>query len=74
MADIHVIRDTNPTDIAAMLRERADKAGGLKSAILVTVDETGEVETYGYGRTDMADTIATLQIASFKLCRTAADG
>lgn len=77
MADLHVLRETSIADIPTMLRQRADaiEAGeAVKSAVLITVDDAGDVETYGWGRADAVSTLATLQLASFNLCRLMVDG
>jgi len=76
MPNLHPIGRAPLTDIPAQLRAAANRAeeDPPKSAILVTVDEDGEVETYGWGRTDAPDTLATLHIAAFKLTRSMADG
>lgn len=73
---LHLLRAHNLTDIPAMLRQMADEAEAdpLKAAILVTVDEDGDVQTYGWGRTDAPQSLATLHIAAHKLTRSMADG
>lgn len=73
---VHRLPNPPLTDIPAMLRRMADEAEAspLKAAILVTVDEDGEVETYGWGRTDAPQSLATLHIAAHKLTRSMADG
>ncbi len=75
MANIRTLRDSL-ADIPAQLRTAADRAESepLKAAILLTVDEDGEVETYGWGHTDAPQTLATLHIAALKLTRSMADG
>lgn len=54
MADLHVLEAANHADIPAMLRAMADIATVMpfKTAILVTVDPKGDVQTYGWGQTD----------------------
>lgn len=76
MPDLHLLREHNLTDIPAHLRRAADRAeeDPLKAAILLTVDEDGEVDIYGWGRTDAPQTLATLHIAAHKLTRSMADG
>lgn len=76
MPDLHLLRETNLADIPAQLRRAADRAeeDPPKAAILIMVDEGGEVETYGWGRTDAPLTLATLHIAAHKLTRSMADG
>lgn len=73
---LHLLRAHNLTDIPAMLRQMADEAEAdpLKAAVLLTVDEDGDVLTYGWGRTDAMQTLATLNIAAHKLTRSMADG
>ena len=76
MPDLHLLRARNLTDIPAMLRQMADDAERepLKAAVLLTVDEDGDVQTYGWGRTDAMQSLATLHIAAHKLTRSMADG
>ena len=77
MAELHILAEATVRDIPAMLRRSADaiEAGAeVKSAVLITVDPAGEVETYGWGDTHAVDTLAVLQLATFKLARSMVDG
>ncbi len=66
LAEVVTLRETNASDIAAMLRQCADSidAGAKpKSIIGIATEEDGSLSIYGWGHTDSMDTLATLQLA-----------
>lgn len=66
LAEVVTLRETNPADIAAMLRQCAqsiDEGANPKSIIAIATEEDGTIALYGWGQTDSVDTLATLQLA-----------
>ena len=71
MAEPTPLPVTDLSDVAGNLRLAADRADANhpKLAILITVDEAGELATYSWGRTDSVEVLATMHLATFKLSR-----
>lgn len=75
LAEVHTLYATNAADIPAMLRqaaasietEAAEGYSPTRAVIAVQVSEEGEVQVYGWGRTETFDSIAVLQIGAAKL-------
>lgn len=66
LAEVITLRDTNASDIAAMLRQCAqsiDDGANPKSIVAVVTEDDGSLTLYGWGATDSMDTLATLQLA-----------
>lgn len=66
LAEVVTLRETNASDIAAMLRQCAqsiDDGAKPKSIVAVVTEDDGSISLYGWGATDSVDTLATLQLA-----------
>lgn len=70
LAEVITLRETNASDIAAMLRQCADsidKGANPKSIVAVVTEGDGTLTLYGWGATDSMDTLATLHLAALQL-------
>jgi hypothetical protein len=73
-AEVITLFETNCADIPAMLRATADNVSGetdehdrTETIICLQVHESGDVQIYGWGRSDTLHCIAQLEIAKHQL-------
>jgi len=73
-AEIITLFETNCADIPSMLRGTADNIEAetddhirTESIICVQIHENGDLQVYGWGRTDTHQCIANLEIAKHQL-------
>ena len=69
LAEVVTLRETNASDITAMLRQCADsidEGANPKSIVAVVTEDDGSITLYGWGATDSMDTLATLQLATIQ--------
>ena len=74
IAEVVTLYDSNANDIVAMLRKRADiieaetEADDRTTALIaIEVTESGDLEIYGFGRTDDFHCLGVLAMASARL-------
>jgi hypothetical protein len=80
LAEVHVLYETNASDIASMLRTAAasieteveDGFSPTRAMVAVQLCENGEIKLYGWGKTDAMDSIALLERGKFDLLYTLA--
>ena len=74
LAEVVTLYDSNANDIVAMLRKRADAIEAetdsddrTTAMIAVEVTESGDLEIYGFGKTDDFHCLGVLAMASARL-------
>lgn len=76
LAEVVTIYDSNYREIPAMLRKAADsietemddpEVSPTRAIVAVQIAECGKIEIYGWGKTDVMDSMAHLQLAAARL-------
>ena len=74
LAEVVTLYDSNASQIPAMLRKRADaidaeteKDDRTIATIFIEVTESGDLEIYGFGKTDDFHCLGVLAMASARL-------
>jgi len=78
LAEVISLYDTNASDIAAMLRQAADsieleEAEGFQRTrciVAVQITEDRHIKVYGWGKTDITDSIGVLTVGASYLTNT----
>lgn len=78
LAEVHVLYEDNARDIAAMLRTAADSIetereegfSPTRAMVAVQISAAGKIQVYGWGSTDLTDSIALLEMGKFDLLHT----
>lgn len=78
LAEVHVLYRDNARDIAAMLRtaaqsietEREEGYSPTRAMVAVQISESGKIQVYGWGATDLPDSIALLEMGKWDLLHT----
>lgn len=70
LAEVHTLYEENASDIPAMLRQSArsieteaeEGYSPTRAMVAVQISEEGDVQIYGWGRTDSMDSLALLHL------------